>query len=229
MTDFADPTECLVIENTGGNGGITGLTPYYYQDLAVALKHLLVLAQEEDEIIFIPTNQLRFASFLLDLIADTNGLDREYILCITSLTSSTVINELVEDCKGYIERGHYKIVIASPVFGTGFSIDKGLITTTFGFMFQYPPNTHDCVQMMARAREPKKLFIFAERARLGKKMEMFINGKTPRVVDTSWWSEMVRLNFIFYKKDSASVVRIFYIEHSPSVSCYCFTFISYHV
>lgn len=40
----------------------------------------------------------------------------------------------------YIKKGNYKVIIASPVFGTGFSIDKGLITTTFGFMFQYPPN-----------------------------------------------------------------------------------------
>jgi hypothetical protein len=182
-----------VIENTGGNGGITGLTPFYYQDLVEALSHLLVLAQEVGEILFIPTNQLKFATFLVDLIADTIGLDRDSILCITSLTSSTIISKLVEDCKGYIGRGNYKIVIASPVFGTGFSIDKGLITTTFGFMFQYPPNTHDCVQMMARAREPQKLFIFAERARLGKKIEMFINGKTPRIVDSSWWSELVSL------------------------------------
>ncbi len=134
----------MVIENIGGIGGITGLTPYYHQDLARALHHLLLIASSsEHEIIFVPTNQKKFCYFLVEVLTEIGSIDRDKILCVTATTHPDVIQNLIQDCKKYVEEGGYQIVIASPVFGTGFSIDKDLVTTTFGFMFQYPPNVSD--------------------------------------------------------------------------------------
>jgi hypothetical protein len=99
-----------------------------------------------------------------------------------------VLRELIEDCAGYLQKKPIRCIIASPTFGTGFSIDAGIVHTTFGFMFRYPPNTHDCVQMMARARKPESVLIYVENVDLGHYYK-FGPGRgslSGRQVDVSW-------------------------------------------
>lgn len=66
-----------------------------------------------------------------------------------------------------------RFFIASPTFGTGFSISKGTVHTTFGFFFQYPGLAKQCLQQLARAREPTDVFFYIQpvpklRTRIGK-------------------------------------------------------------
>lgn len=89
------------MENTGGVGGITGLIPYYYLDLSRALADLCILISSETEIIFIPSNQLRFCHFLVDFIERETCLTRSDMLVLTSTTASCVLAELIDDCKRY--------------------------------------------------------------------------------------------------------------------------------
>lgn len=84
----------------------------------------------------------------------------------------------------------YRVIIATPVFGTGFSIDAGYITHTFGFIFTYPIGNSNWVQMMARGRGPKSVGFFVEDAGLGIKKNVVIGGRTHKV-DVSWLADKV--------------------------------------
>lgn len=193
-TDLNDRNQVLCIENKGtpnGNKGIRGLTPYYTIDLVYALNFLTSMLQNisKDQVLFIPTNQLRFAFFLEKLVA-LAGVPEDKIFTITSQTSREVQKALITDSRGYLEKNGYQVIIASPVFGTGFSIDDGFVSHTFGFIFTYPIGTSDWVQFMARARQPKSLFLYVQEASLGTSRKFSV-GKRKYKIDTSWLAEKV--------------------------------------
>jgi hypothetical protein len=185
-TDLHDPRRCIIIDNIGGKGGLNDVQSYFTTDLDYAVRCLLHLVNTTDFPIYIPTNQRKFVFFLRDVLLQETSLQERDICTITSLTNDIIKAELIEDCRGYFQKHSQRVVIVSPTFGTGFSIDKGYIKITFGFMFQYPPNTHDCVQQLARAREVESLFIYTEKVNLGQKV--YFKGK---MYDTSWFVQKV--------------------------------------
>lgn len=100
----------------------------------------------------------------------------------------------------------FQVIIASPVFGTGFSIDAGCITHTFGFFFTYPVGNSNWVQMLARGRGPQSLGFFAEDAGLGNKKRLTIGGRTHKV-DVSWLANNVMAQLAARKESFASYVE----------------------
>jgi hypothetical protein len=187
-TDWSDPSRCKVIDNVGGKGGLQGVDSFYTRDFVYATETLINIVKRNEDIVFIPTNQKYFVFILKKILLQSiPELEEDTILCITAMTPNYIKDALIADCKGYMKKNRFKIIIASPAFGTGFSIDKGYVTLTFGFMFQYPPNTHDCVQMLARAREPECLIVYCEDVNLGQKFKY-----KNRTVDGSWRVEKVR-------------------------------------
>jgi hypothetical protein len=92
-----------------------------------------------------------------------NAIGREYVYTVHSQTNVTVRTLLVQDTKQFSESNNIKVLIASPSFGTGFSIDAGYIDYTAAFMFTFPTTAHDNVQHIARARESAAVFVWSER------------------------------------------------------------------
>lgn len=90
-----------------------------------------------------------------------------------------------------MEKNGYKVIIASPVFGTGFSIDEGYVTHTFGFMFTYPLGNSNWIQMLARGRGPKFLGLYVEDAKLSKSSNVKMQSGRLYKVGRSWLEEKV--------------------------------------
>lgn len=200
-TDLNDRNQVLCIENRGtpdGKKGIRNITPYYTTDLTYALNFItsMLHGRSHGDVVFIPTNQLRFAYFLEKLVSIA-GIPTKEIFTITSYTDKDVLKALITDSKGYLKEHRYSVIIASPVFGTGFSIDAGFVTHTFGFIFTYPLGTCDWVQFMARARQPRTLFLYVQEACLGRARN-FSLGDRKYKIDTSWLADRVSHVFFFF-------------------------------
>lgn len=179
--DFNDPRQVTIIDNKGGEGGIRNVTPYISKDLTVTIAHLLGLIRAGHKV-YVPCNQTSFMDVLCPLIEkELKASGGGKMLRVDSSTPLDVKTKLVDNTRQYLEDNNIQVLVASPTFGIGFSVDNGIylfyvgyLEYTVAFMFTYPTTARANVQHMARLREPKGLIVYAEHRTATSKCNMFV-------------------------------------------------------
>lgn len=108
--DFTDPSQCTIIINTGGKGGLIDSNPFYCEDLNYSLNMLRFLVGNvpKTKVLFIPTNQVRAAMDLERFLITECAIDPKQILTVHSETDTGVKWFLVKDTAKYLMDNGYR-------------------------------------------------------------------------------------------------------------------------
>ncbi|KAI8891878.1 hypothetical protein BC833DRAFT_570659, partial [Globomyces pollinis-pini] len=127
-TDLNDPSQTFILKNIGGNGGIKGCQSHHTFDMDVACQTLFERLAD-GHTIYVPTNLIDFIYFLeTRLLLATKCISKEQIFKFSSQTDMRTKKRFLSNPSQFLRHNKIRVLICSPSFGIGFSIDPGILT-----------------------------------------------------------------------------------------------------